>query len=222
MIQYCENRLLNINQKYLTDDSKKDKVPSNFPMNVLQLRKEGETDIGLSKYVLHEHYRTNGSEEFFYFARRVLPCVNTKFTNYKTKCRNMKLSDVFTVNDEAYALALLINEYDSYKYVIRKETDKLEKDEKRPRKPFTNGVSGNKQGWNEHGLATLTELMKQVGKLRKQEASVNLEVELMEKCNSEAGGRSIRKRKRVIVKEEFDFEYHFEGNQTLFDFCHRK
>ena len=113
---------------------------------MLKLRPRYEEDSGLSKYVLDEIYRKEVSDEFIYFARRVVPCgVNTKFTNnYKTKCRSMKLSNVFTINDKAYALALLINEYDSYDYVLRKESNKLKHDEKRPQKPFTSGVNGSK------------------------------------------------------------------------------
>ena len=73
---------------------------------MLKLRLGYDKELGLLKYVLDENYRKEVSDEFFYFTRRVVLCVNAMFTNYKTKCRLMKLSKVYTINDKAYALVL--------------------------------------------------------------------------------------------------------------------
>ena len=111
--------------KYYTVDHKNDKILDKFPNNVLKLRPEYDKESGLSKYVLDKNYRKQDSDEFFYFSRQVVPCVNAMFNSYKTKCRSMKLSKVFTINDESYTLALLINEYDSYHYVPKKRVKQI-------------------------------------------------------------------------------------------------
>ena len=69
---------------------------------------------------MHENYRKTDSEELHYFVTRLLPCVNTKYTSYNKKCRDKRVSEVFTPNDEAFALALLMNELESYNFIIAK------------------------------------------------------------------------------------------------------
>ena len=107
---------------------KKD-IPESFPENVLKIREGYDAKSGLSKYVMHENYRKTDSEELHYFVTRLLPCVNTKYTNYKNrKCCEKRLGEVFTTNDEAFALALLINELDSYNFLIAKKNNDITSD----------------------------------------------------------------------------------------------
>ena len=96
------------------------KIPESFPNNVLKVREGYNENLGLSKYVMHENYRKTDSEELHYFVTRLLPCVNTKYTSYNKKCRDKRVSEVFTPNDKAFALALLMNELESYNFIIAK------------------------------------------------------------------------------------------------------
>ena len=104
----------------------KKEIPESFPENVLKIREGYDAKSGLSKYVMHENYRKTDSDELYYFLTRLLPCVNAKYTRYKTKkCCEKRLGEVFTTNDEAFALALLINELESYNFLIAKNNNNI-------------------------------------------------------------------------------------------------
>jgi hypothetical protein len=184
------------------------KIPRNFPDNVLVVR-QNYKETGQSKYTLHDNYRRGTTEEFLYFAKRILPCVNARHTNFRTKSQIKTLSEVFTASDEAYALALLINEFENYQFKLLNDKDGAT----RPRKPFTSSASGCKKGWNHHGLKTFTLILKEVKQRRKEEFSEHLENTVKESCSNDAGRAT--KTKKAVIDEEFDFSEHLEGNELL-------
>ena len=104
------------------------------------------------------------------------------------------MSEVFTTNDKAFALALLMNEYDSYKFAIEKHDNLITSDRKKPKKPFASSASGNKVGWNFHGLKALELMTNQIEEQRKQEASKKMIDTVMEEFNTKAGGYAIKER----------------------------
>jgi len=201
----------NSRSNYLKD-ANEGKIPTGFPENVLMVRQNYEVS-GQSQYILHNNYRRKDTKEFHYFATRILPCVNARHTNYKAKCGIKMLSQVFTESDEAYALALLINEYESYQFKLLKDKEGATK----PRKPFTSSMSGCQQGWNHQGLETFTSILKEVRRRRKENFSISLEGEIMATYNEEAG-RQRRKTKKVKVNTEFDFSEHLKGNDLVIGF----
>ena len=73
-----------------------------------------------------EHFKA-----FVYFINRILPSVNTKVTDYNAvKRKNNRLSNTFTVTDEAFALACVEN------YRQRWEQQALAKESRRRAKRF--------------------------------------------------------------------------------------
>ena len=199
----------------------KKEIPESFPENVLKIREGYDAKSGLSKYVMHENYRKTDSDELYYFLTRLLPCVNTKYTNYKNrKCCEKRLGEVFTTNDEAFALALLINELDSYNFLIAKKNNEITSDTIKKKKPFTSSASGNKVGWNNHGLKTLESMEREIKHRREEEVSKILEDKILEDCVTKAGGKANRRNKRnEFENAEYSFEATFEQNPALLKYC---
>ena len=106
---------------YKSEDAKDSvsNIPDDFPEGVLKKNENWELEMGEPKYTIDPEYRTESSDGFLYFATKILPCVNARRTNFKVKRRKEALSDIFTVSDEAYALALLINKYGSYQFKLK-------------------------------------------------------------------------------------------------------
>jgi hypothetical protein len=205
--------LLDIN----AEDRREHKIPIEFPTNVLSARQNHE-EMGKPKYTIHTDYRRNNSEEFKYFATKILPCVNARFNKYKTKCHLQKISEVFTANDEAYALALLINEYECYEYTLLNETEKEGK--KKPIKPFTSSRSGSKQGWNAMGVDTFSTILDEVNLRRQEEFSNRLEEEIKTTYNNEKneGRKFAKKKKKAAAIDEYDWDKLVRGNDALFEY----
>ena len=91
---------------------------------------------------MHEDYRQKNSPEFKYFMKRILGAVSPKQTDFKRKSVRMTISNIFTPSDEAFALLFLYNDYDSWINTTKGT---------RLRKKFTDGKSGNKEGWSNEG-----------------------------------------------------------------------
>ena len=111
------------------------------------------------------------------------------------KRRKEALSDIFTVSDEAYALALLINKYNSYQF-------KLKTDDKvgvRPMKPFTSSASGSKPGWKTMGRKTYIYLCDKVKTLRNNQVSKNIEDTMLKGFQDQERGRKKQKRPEQYV-----------------------
>ena len=88
-------------------------------------------------------------------------------------------------------MALLINEYESYQYKLRKEHDSG----RRPIKPFTSSTSGIKTGWNENGRRTYLNLYETVKTLREDQKSKDIENTMLEGFQDQDTGRKRQRRK---------------------------
>lgn len=182
-------------------------IPENFPDGVLKENVNWDPALGEAKYTIDPEYRTKSSDGFLYFATKLLPCVNARRTNFRVKRRKEVLSKIFTVSDEAYGLALLINEYESYQYKLRKENDSG----RRPIKPFTSSTSGIKTGWNENGRRTYLNLYETVKTLREDQKSKDIENTMLEGFQDQDTGRKRQRRKineiiinRVTMRSSVD------------------
>lgn len=196
------------------------KIPESFPDNVLKVREGYNENLGLSKYVMHENYRKTDSEELHYFVTRLLPCVNTKYTSYNKKCRDKRVSEVFTPNDEAFALALLMNELESYNFIIAKREKAITSNTMKKKKPFTSSASGNKVGWNHHGLETYELMEGEIEDRRKEDASTKFEERVMEEFITNAGGKANKRTKRKVINDgEYSFEATFRKKPALWKYC---
>jgi hypothetical protein len=94
--------------------------------------------------------------EWFWFDNNVIECVSGKRAWGKEKSMKV-LTESITASDEAFALLLLINNWDKW----------LAEEEKPPRKKdpmYTGSTKGNKkfQGWSDLGIAKYNELLEKV------------------------------------------------------------
>jgi hypothetical protein len=94
--------------------------------------------------------------EWFWFADNVVECVSGKRAWGKEKSTKV-LAESVTSSDEAFALLILINNWDKW----------LAEEEKPPRKTdpmYTGSTKGNKkfQGWSDLGIAKYNELLEKV------------------------------------------------------------
>ena len=200
---------------YKSEDAKDSvsNIPDDFPEGVLKKNVNWELEMGEPKYTIDPEYRTISSNGFLYFATKILPCVNARRTNFKVKRRKEALSDIFTVSDEAYALALLINEYDSYQF-------KLKTDDEvgvRPMKPFTSSASGSKLGWNTMGRKTYIYLCDKVKTLRNNQVLKNIEDTMLKGFQDQEKMRKKRKRpEKNVYTEEEDMECTMDQDSDLF------
>ena len=58
----------------------------------------------------YRHYGTDAdNEEFLYFVTRILLTINPTITNFKANKKNKLISEMFTIEDEAFGLVLVHN-----------------------------------------------------------------------------------------------------------------
>ena len=114
-----------------------------------------------------------------------------------------RLSEIFTVSDEAFALVILLNEYHCWDEIGRVE------------KRFVKATSGDKQGWSVSGLNAYTSLCNEVAKRRTEEGSNELERIMMSEYaagKSKATGQS-----SANAVELLDADYEDEDENQLMD-----
>ena len=198
------------------EESRSKDVPQEFPDGVLQERQDYKGEAGEARYTIHPDYRKEDSKAWRYFATKYLPCVNAKYTNYKLKNYKELISEIFTASDEAYALSLLINEYDNYKFALE---NTLGRGGNKPKKPFTNSRSGKSSGWNTSGLETYKSLLARVDELRQEKVSSELEHTLLNWCQTQSArvGRHLQKKNRVQVPE-FDLLSTLDKGSKVYKF----
>ena len=126
-------------------DMRHGRVPDEFPGCVLVDEKPDSNRNHLKK----EHRRFDGSiaPEFRYFMSRIMPAIAPYRSNYNKFKGIKKLSEMFTVSDEAFGLLMLLNKFDNWKAKAEEETNG--KKAKHTSKKFADGQSSNKEGWNQ-------------------------------------------------------------------------
>ena len=159
------------------------------------------------KYALPPNYRrVETKDEFKYFVNRILAAVNVRNTQYHLRKHNKKISDIFSVSDEAFALLLLFNEFKRWNLKGKKLADKpnsagiLTPDEiKETQKPFTGGNIGDPQGFSLEGRKVYSNLYEQVERLRDTRQSRELEQKILEE---EEKAKVCKKERRRNTKED--------------------
>lgn len=171
---------------------------------------------GEAKYTVHPDYRKKDTPGWRFFATKYLPCVNAKITNFRLKSHRQLVSEIFTGSDEAYAIALLINEYENYQFTL---SDPLRGGGDRPKKPFTNSRSGKTSGWNNSGLETYKSLIKQVEELRQLDVSSQLEHNILNCCKTQNGRVGPLRNKRPDAEiKEFDLLSTLDKDSKVYKF----
>ncbi len=137
----------------------------------------------MRKYELDPNYRKN-KEAFFSFANVFVSKINASSTKYITRRGSELFREIFTANDEAFALALLINELQNYERKAAKLTGW---------KPFTSSRDGDT--WSPAGLRLFVDIYKTVVTLRSANGSEHVEEELKQRYASSKKDNQ-RKKKR--------------------------
>eukprot|EP00536_Pseudo-nitzschia_multiseries_P011328 jgi/Psemu1/28554/gm1.28554_g len=162
--------------KNYKDDKRNNQIPDSFPGTVLITDTQDLNSE--NRYQLHKDYRQKSSPEFKYFMKRILGAVSPKQTNFKRKSVRMTVSNIFTPSDEAFALLFLYNHYDSWLNTTKGT---------RLRKKFTDGKSGNKEGWSNEGQELYKYLVSELEEQREEQQSKELETELLEMYQKQNG-----------------------------------
>ena len=153
--------------------------------------------------VLPENYRRwdEPPMEFRYFVENVIQAVRPNETKFNELKANTRISEIFTVSDEAFALVILLNEYHCW--------DRNGSAEKR----FVSAKSGNKQGWSVRGLNAYTTLCTEVKRRRLEECSNELERIMMSEYaagKTKTAGRSSAN--TIVLNSDYDDE---DENQMM-------
>lgn len=136
------------------------------------------------KNLFHQHYRDYLDEEdnvkpdrkefykaFLYFADRILPSMNAEVTNFRGERRcDIKISKIFTVTDEAYALLMVENYFERWVDIAKSKKSNAEGEDSQEsgiersskRKvgaKYTKSANGNiHAGWEEEGIKRFNDI----------------------------------------------------------------
>mmetsp|Transcript_1367 Transcript_1367/g.2862 ORF Transcript_1367/g.2862 Transcript_1367/m.2862 type:complete len:681 (-) Transcript_1367:32-2074(-) len=209
----CFNRLRSnsqtLCQKNWRADTLKGLVPESFPGTlglVDDPNNEGEVMINPG----YRNYSIANNDEFCYFVRRILPAINPKKLNFGKDCVYKKISEMFSVSDEAFALLVLYNELHVWKENMKQGDQPIDSEEnstdqrkrKKKRKRFCDPMSGRKQGWELKGKRLYNKLCNCVSELRENVSTgVIMEQNMMEVFRMENGG-DIQNTERTSVENE--------------------
>ena len=165
-------------------------------------------DSGMIINPNYRHYGTDAdNEEFFYFVTRILSTINPTITNFKANKKIKLISEMFTIEDEAFALILVHNEVE--RWIDQLEEDSVttsassgEKDivdSLKTNKKFCDPKSGNRDGWTKEGIELFNYLCGAVQKLRSdKETGCILEAKIRQKIVEK------KKNSTVVRKPETD------------------
>lgn len=147
----------------------------------------------------------NQQAAFVWFVENILAKISSTRTKFFTNRTDVLVSNIFSAEDEAWALLILTNEYrvwvwDENNPASRAETDneslqrnnnkkkprgRAGKPKGAPRKMYTSGKSGRKNrechGWQEEGVELYNALVKEVKKRRNTQESIVWEKQYMNK-----------------------------------------
>ena len=153
-------------------------MPNSFPGNV-ELVTNDKRGVSLLK----EDYRKTNTPEFEYFITTLLPKIAHHRIRFDKKKRKQMISRIFTIQDEAFGLLILCNEYDVWVWQ-RKEREKGKKgNQLRIKKKFVDWNSGKNNSWSEQGISVFNCLCLEIQVRRDTEESKKMEKDLMDKLN---------------------------------------
>ena len=148
------------------------KVPESFPGTIMvSLKPDSEN------WHLHKDYRQSEepTPEFKYFVERILPAIQPPRIKFNDRKGKKKLSEIYTVTDEAFGLIILLNELRCWEECAESK----EASNRYGRKRFCDGRSGNKKGWKNRGLTIYNRLCKNVQRRRQMKESIQMEKNML-------------------------------------------
>jgi len=144
--------------------------------------------------------RENRNGAYVVFCENVLSQVVGK-TKWKTEGHLLRMSEMATVSDEAFALILLENSYDYWEDMAMHCGDKSYVSKVQAK--YTKNGAGTKkfQGWVEEGLVRFNNLARQVKASRKKDC-LAFQNEQKEKKGEIEFGKGGKRKKRLVERDE--------------------
>ena len=160
--------LLSFFSFFLPADRENNKVPESFPGTIM-VSLEPDSEM----WHVHKDYRQSEepTPEFKYFVERILTAIQPPRNKFNDRKGKKKLSEIYTVTDEAFGLVILLNELHCWEECAERK----EASDRYGRKRFCDGRSGNKKGWKNWGLIIYNRLCKNVQRRRQMKESIEME-----------------------------------------------
>jgi hypothetical protein len=154
-----------------------------FPENVAPRLNAG------SCVLLPAEYRLNADDKAFkYLVERMITANSPSKCRFERKKGQVLISDIFTVQDEAFALLVIYNECENW-YTQEKKREEGQSGRKiRMKKRFTDADSGSHDGWSRAGRKVYRRLVSEVTERRKQSVDVEKMImqEYLKECRRKA------------------------------------
>ena len=117
---------------------------------------------------------------------RIMPALAPSRNKYKKNKGTKKLSEIYTVSDEAFGLLVLHNELHCWDEASKKGTDEETPSTLKSKKRFCDSGSGRKQGWSADGRMLYEHLCWGVHNRRKDPTSKTIEEDFMGKYSMQS------------------------------------
>lgn len=154
----------------LVDAFQNRQVPVGFPdsVRVYYTVTEG-TETRKFQGISNQYRRdAKNNKAMQFFVENVLARINPKKSNFQALRTKLKLSEIYTITDEAFALAMVLNQGQIWEELTKSE-DKREK--AKMKKLFTAPQSGGRQSWSAEGRSIFYSICRAVKTLRADKIS---------------------------------------------------
>ena len=141
--------------------------------------------------LLQENYRKENTAEFEYFITSLLPKIGHNRIRFDLKKRKKVISEIFTIQDEAFGLLILCNEYDVWVWQRKAREEGKKGNQLRMKKKFVDMNSGNQNSWSEHGISLFYDLCREIKERRETVESKKMEEDLMDKIINNHSKKSV-------------------------------
>ena len=166
------------------------KVPEDFPNEYILIDEDNENNKGKLK-IPDGYRRLDENNNLRYFFSRMVTAIHPSGHRFNHDKERKRISEIVSSSDEAFALLVIYNEIDRWKYRVEKNKKEMEsvcQNGKRkrasgePPKKFNNASSGDKDGWSNEGRKLYQDLCKQVEDLRKDPITGKNPEEVIREC----------------------------------------
>ena len=159
------NELNNEPFSFLSDDVRKNRVPPEFPGDILVDFDENE-----NKNHLQEMYRkwVTPPPQFVYFMERIMPAIAPYRSEFHKNKGIKDIGEMYSVSDEAFGLVMLLNELHIWEDIAKKEKIGYR------RKRFVDRHSRSKKGWSTRGINTYNRIYMHLSIRQKEDCSTEL------------------------------------------------
>ena len=163
------------------------RLPEGFPGTVgVAFNPTKNPAVQLNDKYRRYEYGAGGDGDFLWFVENVLSAQNVLRTKFAQRKSSATISEIFTIQDEAFALVVLLNEFHCWEVDWKKQQRKKNPNAETHTeilpdvgKKFVNKKSGKKQSWDDLGRTVFYQLCNQVQKRREEDVSKRWEAAYM-------------------------------------------